>query len=194
MVADTSAVINLVSSGFATEIITSVTNEFVVPENVLSELNSGREKGHSHATQLEILIKKSIISILGIEGEVQSDLERLIIGPLRKTIGDGEAATIATAVEQDGCAIIDDRKARRICNQRFPALKFCGTIDIFRHPSVRNMLGDVTLADAVFSSLIEARMDVIGHDNWVIDLIGVDRASKCTSLARSTREKAALQR
>ena len=194
VVADTSAVINLVSSGFAAEIITLMANKFVVTESVVSELNSGREKGHPHAAQLEYLVEASIVSIQRIEAGVQSDLERLIIGSLLNTIGDGEATTIAAAVERNGCAVIDDRKARRICSRMFPKLQYCGTIDIFRSPNVRSALGDTTLANAVFNSLFEARMDVIGHDEWVINLIGVDRASKCTSLSRSTREKASRQR
>jgi predicted nucleic acid-binding protein len=59
-----------------------------------------------------------------------------VVGPAQTTLDDGEAATIAHAVALNGVALIDERKANRICTERFPELRIASTVDILVHPSV----------------------------------------------------------
>lgn len=50
-------------------------------------------------------------------------------------------------------------------------------MDIFSHPEVRGALGDDGLAEAVFNALHHGRTRVFRHHvDWVIALIGIDRA------------------
>ena len=55
-------------------------------------------------------------------------------------------------------------------------------------PDVQNSLGKDELSAAVFRALMHGRMRVLPHNvQWVVDLIGPDRASACTSLPRVAR-------
>ena len=84
--------------------------------------------------------------------------------------------------------LVDERKANRICAERFATLRLGCTIDVFSHPKVHENLGQKALADAVFNALYHGRMRILAHHaEWVIGLIGTDRAALCVSLPRSAR-------
>src|SRR5260370_3804417 len=101
------------------------------------------------------------------------------------TVDDGEAATVAYAVANRGIALIDEKKANRICAQRFPELRLACTVDIFMHPDVQSELGREVLADTVFNALCHGRMGVVPqHVDLVIGLIGRGGARFCTTLPR----------
>jgi predicted nucleic acid-binding protein len=111
--------------------------------------------------------------------------EELVVGPAVETLDDGEAATIAYAMTHSATALIDERKATRICRERFPALRLACTIDVLIHADVQTRLGPALLADAVVRALQEGQMRVFSHHaEWVIGLIGDERAALCPSLPR----------
>lgn len=90
---------------------------------------------------------------------------------------------------QDGAvAIIDERKANRICSERFPALGVISTVDLFAQPAVLEALGRDKLAQAILNALQLARMRVLAHRvDWVVQLIGLRQAALCPSLPRAVR-------
>jgi hypothetical protein len=58
---------------------------------------------------------------------------------------------------------------------------------------VEASLGQSALRDAVFAALQHARMRVLPqHIEWVVRLIGQDRARECPSLPRTIRMKGSL--
>jgi hypothetical protein len=70
-----------------------------------------------------------------------------------------------------------------MCALRHPSLLVASSLDLFGHPMVCEALGFRRLADAVFLALREARMRVLpSHHEWVLDLIGIERAASCPSL------------
>lgn len=195
LVADASVAINLNASGAAAEIIGALPQRIVVVDVVAEELDNGRRKGRRDADDVRLLVANGLLEIksLGLTGLVH--LEGLVVGSASETLDDGEAATIAYAVDVGGVAVIDERKAIRICAGRFPRLKLRSTVDLFSQAEVQRAIGQPRLADAVFNALQDARMRVLPHQTkWVVDLIGVKRAAKCPSLPSSVREgTAALQ-
>jgi hypothetical protein len=57
------------------------------------------------------------------------------------------------------------------------------------HPKVLHAIGQDGLADAVANALQISRMRVLSHHvEWVLGLIGPERAAQCTSMARSLRQ------
>ncbi len=112
----------------------------------------------------------------------------LVSGPANQTLDDGEAATIASALEYNATALIDERKAIRICAERFEELSTGCTVDIFTQDGVQRILGRDTLADAAFNALCQGRMRVPApYVEWVVNLIGAERAAQCRSLPASVR-------
>lgn len=188
LVADASIVINLNATGCARDVIRALPNRVVVVDVVPVELAGGWQRRRQDADLLNELVASNFVEIVRLDEISEQHFEQLVIGPAAKTLDDGEAATIAYAVSQNAIALIDERKANRICAQRFPNLRVGCTVDIFTHPDVQHVLGKELLAGAVFNALYQGRMRVLPrHLEWVVELIGVDRASLCTSLPSSVR-------
>lgn len=183
LVADASAVINLIATGCAPKIIAAVPSRILAVDVIRGELDIGRARGRNNADRLQELVTAGHIEIVTLANGAWQYFEQLVVGPAVHTLDDGEAATIAHAVERGGIAIIDEKKATRLCGERFPALRLVSTVDVLLHPDVRRQLGEEALQDAVFAALREARMAVFPHQiDQVIRLIGADRAAQGPSL------------
>ena len=102
---------------------------------------------------------------------------------------DGEAATIAYAVGRGAVALIDERKARRICAERFPRLRLASTADVLLHGLVNDGLGETGRCDAIFRALRDAEMQVVPPDRMqeLVRRIGPVRAAACKSLPEWVR-------
>lgn len=188
VVADSSVVINLNATRRAEVILDALPNQVLVTEQVLGELRSGRGGMHRDSALLAELIAGGSAQAVQIGKSAEDDFIGLVSGAATETLGDGEAATIAKAVEVGGLALLDDRKALRICIERFPGLRTSGTVDLLRDPRLAEALTERQLADAVFHAAHDARMHVPAqHGRWVIELLGRDRALLCPSLARIAR-------
>ena len=189
LIADASVAINLNATGCAEAILEALPNRVIIVDVVLDELDSGKERCRQDSARVRSLISSGLIDVVRLEDdEASSIFESLVVGPAAMTLDDGEAATIAFAAAHRHTAVIDERKATRICAERFPKLTVAGTVDLLAHPAVGGRLGDAALADAVFRALYYARMRVLAqHHGWVIELIGAARASECASLPQSIR-------
>jgi predicted nucleic acid-binding protein len=188
IVADTSAVINLNATGCAGKILRALPNRILIAEAVMFELEQGRRRGRENADLTQKLISDEVIGVAALGPVGQRHFEELAIGRAVDTLDDGEAASIAYALEAGGVALIDERKAQRICAERFPVLGTASSVDLFAHPKIEEQLGRHDLAAAVLRALEIARMSVPLHRvDWVVGLIGRERASKCKSLPRAAR-------
>ena len=191
LVADASVTINITASGSAAEILSAIPNDLIVADVIVSELESGRIKGRKNADQLRELIDSGLVEVVTMGDAATVYFEELVIGSARNTLDDGEAATIACALELGGIPLIDERKARRICDERNPGLTYGCAVDLFAHPGVRKALGEANLASALLNALREARMRVLPHYvDWVVNLIGPENAANCNSLPRAARLQA----
>jgi len=188
-VLDASAVINLNATDCAHDILRALGDRIVVVDTVVDELAVGTRTSREDPAKLQDLVAASAIELVTL-GQVGSEhFAALVAGRASETLDDGEAASIAFALESGGAVVIDERKANRICRERFPQLRLACTVDIFLHPAVGAALGRERLISAVLSALQRARMQVpVHHLASVVDLVGVEQAGRCPSLPRSVRE------
>ena len=197
LVADASTIISVNATGCSKRVIKALPNRVAVVDIVSGELEEGRQKKRQDADLLKKLVDGGHVEIVRLDAKGEEYFEQLVVGAAQMTLDDGEAATVAYAVANSGIALIDEKKANRICAQRFPELRLACTVDIFMHPDVQSELGREVLADTVFNALCHGRMRVFPqHVDWVIELIGVERAHLCTSLpgpVRGSRQAAAGQ-
>ncbi len=189
LVADSSTVINLIATGCAPTIIRAVPNRIVVVDVIPGELDTGRQRGRVHAERLQReLVSAGHVEIVALSDAGWLHFERLVAGPAPQTLDDGEAATIAYALERGAVAIIDEKKGTRLCASRFPRLGVVSTVDVLLHPEVRHKLGDAAFSDAVFAALRDARMAVFPHHlDEIVRIIGAQRATQCLSLPKGFR-------
>lgn len=184
IVTDTSVIINLNATGYAEAILRAVPNHVLAVEEVSLELEDGRRRRHSTADALVRLVASGVVRVVRLGDVGRVHFVTLVGGRATETLDDGEAATIASALERDGIALIDERKALRICAERFLGLRTGHTLDLLSHREVRSALAQDELRDAVFKALYNGRMSVPNcHVEWVINLVGKERASKCSTLS-----------
>jgi len=189
LVADTSVVINLIATGVASSIIEALPQPLVVVDIVPAELETGRGRGRMDSARFRELVNSGIVKIVSLGDLGLEQFCELVVGPAAETLDDGEAATIAYAIEQSGVAFIDERKALRICLVRYRALRVGCTVDLLTHPNVRARLGQEILANATFNALQRGRMSVLPtHLSHVLGLIGSEKAALCESLPKSIRK------
>ncbi len=188
LVVDTSTVINLNATGCAERILQALPAKVIVVDVILGELDEGRPHGRPDADMLRELVTSGIIDVVALDDEGAEHFEKLVVGPAVSTLDDGEAATIAYAATNKGIAVIDERKGVRICAEMYPKLQICNTVDLLALPEVSHILGEDALAEAVFQALVRGRMSVLPRDvEWVVGLIGSDKAAACTSLPGCAR-------
>ena len=188
IVVDASTVINLNATGFAADILRAIPNPVIVTDVVQDELREDSRSGRHDGDMVAALISAGLVSVAKLDDLKGSHFEELVIGRGDKTLDDGEAATIAFGLERGAVVIVDERKATRLCGERFPELVVGSSLDILAHDAVSAALGKKVLSDAVFNALHSARMRVPPSAlAWVIELVGQERASLCESLPRSAR-------
>jgi predicted nucleic acid-binding protein len=185
---DASAIINLNATSCVRDIVEALGSTFVVVDVVQAELEGGRRSGRRDADLLNGLLADRLFNLVHLDTAAMVHFENLVIGPAIGTLDDGEAATIAYSITAGATAAIDERKAIAICAQRYSTLSVCSTVDILARPEVQTSLGKDELSAAVFRALMLGRMRVLPHNfDWVLELIGPEQASACTSLPRVAR-------
>ncbi|UVH55097.1 DNA-binding protein [Variovorax paradoxus] len=191
LVLDTSIVINLNATGCAEKILRALPHRVTVVDVVVGELEYGRSKGRGDAAMLADLAKADAVTIASLGEFALQHFESLVVGASAETLDDGEAATIAYAIDAKARAVIDERKATRLCSNRFPNVTLKSTIDLLSHQAVQESLGLPHLADALHKALLSARMRVPPHHmNWVVNLIGNERTAACRCLPEIVRQAA----
>ncbi len=194
VVADTSVVINLNASRFSETILDVLPNRFLVVDQVLAELEAGQRNEHIDFHKLSALVAQSRVEIVQLGLAENPHYDSLVNDVTSKSLGDGEAATIAFAHGSCAVALVDDRKALRIGAERFRDLSLGCSLDLFTQRDVRSELGCEGLKDAVYNALAVGRMRVSSDAaRWAVGLIGPERASRCSSLARHRRRFTTLR-
>ena len=187
VVADTSVVINLNATGAGDAILGALPNRCVIVEEVSREFEAGRRTGRGDADALGALIEQQLVEHAQLGDVGISHFADLVGGAAADTLDDGEAATIACAMERSAIALIDDRKAIRLCAERFPHLAVGCTLDVLAQQHVQAAFGH-RLVEAVFNALDRGRMRVPErYEQWVVNLIGRERAALCRSLPKRIR-------
>ncbi len=188
VVIDASTVINLNATAYGARILKAIPNPFVITDVVQGEILEDRRSGRHDGRLVAELVTSRLISIAKLDDLTESHFEDLVVGQGNATLDDGEAATIAYGVEKGAITLIDERKATRLCRERYPRLTIGSTLDMLVHSAVLAELGRDGAADAVFNALHLARMRVPPTAlDWVVTLIGPERAAICECLPRAYR-------
>jgi predicted nucleic acid-binding protein len=192
VVVDTSAVINLNASGCSAAVLQALPNRLMLTDTVLAELGIDKRTGRNDAKLIRSMIDADLIAVMALADLKKDHFAALVVGPAAETLDDGEAATVACALEINAVAVIDDRKAVALCARKYPNLVVANTVDLFAHDAIATALGRERLADAVYAALQTARMRVPSrHEKWVVSLIGEARAKGCLSLRGRLRARGA---
>ncbi|SPJ22795.1 hypothetical protein [Palleronia abyssalis] len=191
LVADASVLINLDASGFAETIITASCGVLHATRNAVDEVMEGERRGYGNAGGMRMLTERGLLRVVDIGDREEPVYRALVEGSAARTLDDGEAATIAYAVENRAVALIDEKKAQRICEEQYSGTPVVTTTDMMLHASVKAALGDQHVT-ALHAALIKARMHVPPHYvETMVELLGNRRSLECPSLPRRIVARAA---
>ena len=188
LVFDNSVVINLAVVQCAPRILRALRRRVVLPQAVIGELELAGQRGQLVLAIVDQWKRDDLVVVDALRESACPVFEQLISGSVTDTLDDGEAATLAHALDLSAVAVIDEQKAHRIAGQRFPQLRLASTADVLLHVRVVDAIGQLAVGDALFQALTGARMRVLPHNlTTVVGLLGPDRAAMCHSLPRSAR-------
>ncbi len=188
VILDSSVVVNLNATGYADRILLSLPGNVLIPNAVIGELERGTLAGYTDATDLRELLDQKIVQKLPLSKPAQTEFVALVSGATVGSLGDGEAATIASAHTTGAWAVIDERKARRICQERYGSINLASTVDVLSHTDVVDAFTADEFSTAIFAALEVARMQVQpGHMDWIIRHVDPEKLDHCVSLPRAIR-------
>lgn len=161
VVVDASVLINVLASGYAKEILIAYPDRLLVVDQVVHEVRFDpvdpvREPSPK---TLEPFISERLLYRMSLSAEGLESMLELTMAPRPDDLHDGEAASIALAHEIGARVATDDKKAQRVCSERFPKIGLISSVEVFRHASVRAALGG-RLAEALMCAISRGRMRV----------------------------------
>jgi predicted nucleic acid-binding protein len=185
LVMDASGLINVLGTGMAGPLLRNLGLPVLVAARVLGEVSRHPIPGEPIAPAIAALRSEGLIQEVQLGDHGRATFLELVANDVNGGLDDGEASTIAAALEHSEQAVIvvDEKKATRIVSERWPRRRCVNTVTVLAQTRVRNGLHDGAFADVVFSALKHSRMRVPpdGMD-WVVRLIGEERARQCSSL------------
>jgi hypothetical protein len=185
-VIDTSVAISLEASGIADAVFGLFERPALMVDIARDELDGGRGHGVKVREAISVWESRGLVSIVRLEESAYDMYEALIAGVA--TLDDGEAATIAHALDIDGIAVLDEARARNTSIRRFPALPLSSAAGLLLTPALAAGIGTSAVADALFAALKHSRMRVPAELQLdVVRLIGDERAALCNSLPAAVR-------
>ncbi|MES9897547.1 MAG: hypothetical protein ABW148_00820 [Sedimenticola sp.] len=191
--ADASVIINIVASGFYRELLQLIARPFYVADVIISELERGASNGCIDGDVLKSLIEQKVIKCVTLNPDGWKEFEGMVSGASLSTLDDGEAATLAYCATENAIPIIDERKANRICRERYLDISPINSVTLFMMASSLGRVAHENLSEAIFKALFYGRMRVMQEDlEWVIGMIGIENAARCNSLPLSVRRQSLL--
>jgi predicted nucleic acid-binding protein len=182
LVIDTSVLINLIASDDITKILTGLSSEILITESVFRELKKHPKDGRECGPLLNPLVEQGLLKRVKL---LPQALELYL--ELTSELGDGEASVIAYTVTQGQCAVvIDEKKARRICQERFQLSPIFCTMDLLQEYFFRVNSNEQEFRQLLFNAVKIGRMRILTdeHERWVQEILGTELIQQCHSLKR----------
>lgn len=180
---DASVAINLLGTGRAADILRIVDRRFVIEDSARGEVQRDPSNGQPGSVALDALSRSGLLTYARLGDSAFASFLALTGAEPPDDLDDGEAATIALAVDTGAVALLDDKKAIRVARERHSALVVLQTLDLLSCDAPIAAVAPAELADILYAALQNARMRVpLLFRKWTVGVIGYERAAKCPSL------------
>lgn len=181
-VADTSFLINLNATSFSLEIIDKMKpSTIIITQQVYDELKNGQNSKYGDFDKINEFISKGFMKLQPLRSSALNIYENIVLGTAKYSLDDGEASVIACAVDLKIYAIIDEKKATRICREQYPDLKTFHTLDIFKI-----YLNKPLIQNATQNALKGARMYIPkSRYDELKEIVGNNFMEECSCISHS---------
>lgn len=183
LIIDASVLINLLGCGAAETVLQSLPRAVSIEKRALAEVLRDPSRNLPAQGKRQLLVDRKLLQVRQPQGDAIECFLELVTEP--HELNDGEAATIACAIDLGAVAVLDERKARRIARERFPALPVDSTAGLFRALLEEERIDATQIRAMLLAALQRARMSVPREDiDWVIRVLGAKTAWQCPSISR----------
>jgi len=180
---DASVAINLLGTGRAADILRLINRQYVIEDSTRGEVQRDPSNGQPGGASLDGLARSGLLTYARLGDSALASFLALTGAAPPDDLDDGEAATIALAVDIGAVAMLDDKKAIRVAQQRHAGLVVLQTLDLLSCDALAAAVTTAELADIVYAALQNARMRVpLLFRKWTVGMIGYERAARCPSL------------
>ena len=138
----------------------------------MTEVRRDPRDGSDGVALMRKLTGDGVLRMTRLDEAQNEHFFRLVGAPVPDDLGDGEAATIASAVGL-GAVVLDERKARRIIARDLPSLTAYCSLDLLCAEQVYAALGAEAVLEAMRCALRDGRMRVpVDWRPFVTPLVG----------------------
>ncbi len=185
LVLDACTVINLAAAGKMDVVRMALGCEFRVVRTAYEEAELDPGSGLRHTNHLQPLVDAGVLVVVDLD-----DDEQALLVEVAAEVGDGEAATIAHALNVGGVLVTDDGLAAEVWRSRTDAHTL-STIELLRKSPVEATLGLDDLRVCTLQALMVGRMRAFQRDEaWLEALLLPEQLVSCRSLRSAVRERA----
>lgn len=135
LVLDASSGLNLLGTGCAAEILRALPHEVVVTDKALYEIERDPLTGTPGSFVMEQLRAAGLLRVVNLSEPAYACYLSLVGAPSPDGLDDGEAATVAHAIDVGAAPVLDERKATRIAGSLCSSTPVC-TLDLIAHSFV----------------------------------------------------------
>jgi predicted nucleic acid-binding protein len=145
IVLDNSVISTFHDAGVLAKILALWPGRWLIPLEVQGEAAAWPAQGAAVTMILQHLRAQQVIEITAVEPRVEGPL----FAQLTRRLGQGESAVIAIAANRGLIAALDDRRARRACDQQSPPVRWVATEGILGYAIAYGLLTRVE-AEAIW--------------------------------------------
>jgi predicted nucleic acid-binding protein len=187
LVLDASALINLLGTGIAGELVKAANRRMLVEDYAFEELRRHPLPEQDIRSEIAALLVSGLLQRVSMEDAARTLFRELTDGDLTAGLDDGEAATIAYAMSHAAAIpVIDEKKASAVFAQRWASRTTVDTVTLLGQADVISAFTDEQYSAAIHSALLYARMRVPKAARpWIRALLGNERAAQCPSLGQA---------
>ena len=190
LAADASVAINLLGTGVCEILMRNLARPIIMAEEALAEVRRHPFPGADLAAEMARLRDGGLIREHALGTVGRAIFHKLIADDLARGLDDGEAATIALAIEHsvDTVAVVDEKKATRIFADRWGGRAINDTVTLLAQPETQGALTPAEFAQACCCAVQHARMRVPAEGmDWLVGVIGLEQARRFPALAGALR-------
>ena len=143
LVLDASMLINLLATQECSAIVAALGVRCVTPEQALAEITKDPITRQPFPNRERALQRLSAVGVHILSGDHYERFLAIAGAAPPNGLGDGEAASLATAIALRFGICLDDGKARRICSEMYPEGTIVWSADLIAHARVVKALGKV---------------------------------------------------
>jgi predicted nucleic acid-binding protein len=190
VIADASVLINFLGTEIVGTLLAYLKRPLVMAEEAMGEVKRHPFPGANLAADLGRLRESGLVQVVQLGAIGRAHFYELTADDLMGGWDDGEAATIALAVERGDTSVVvlDEKKAARVLAERWPGRALTHSVMLLAQAQIRGSLSSTEFAKACCCALQHARMRVPAEAvEWMVDVIGSEQARTFTTLAKMLR-------